>query len=125
MAFLHCHSCDWSQDDFWDFRIRRGRGYFSIKWLGLGWEYNPVSVFLSYVFGRKGYWWPRRIDFDDNCKRENGWKRRDPHSWYLIGQEFKSMRRKFKNMRWRTMEEFNKDKHAVCPNCGKQNFDVD
>lgn len=123
MAFLHCHSCDWSQDDYWDFSIRRGYGHFTV--FGFGWQYNPISCFLSYVFGRQGYWWPRRIDFDDNIAKECGWKRRDPHSWFLIVREFKRMIRKFKNQRWWTHEQFLADVDAVCPNCGKSNFDED
>lgn len=129
MAYVHCHSCHWSQDDFWDFKLKIGRygGYFDfIRWpIRVGWGYNPFSVFFSYVFGRRGYWWPRRIDHDDFCAKDNGWGRRDPHSWWLIGWAFRRMLRTLKNQRWRTFEDLKKDKDQRCPECGSDDLDID
>jgi hypothetical protein len=128
MAYLHCHSCDWSQDDYWDFRLTRKYGYLNIKWLGIGWGYNPISCFLSELFGKHGYLRPRRIKFDSYAAKEYGWKRSNPHSWFLLMYEFKRMLRKFKDMRWKTHEAFRKDSDAdkaKCPHCGAVNFDVD
>lgn len=123
MAFLHCHSCDWEQDDYWSFHFSRRSCY--IKILGIGWDYNPVSCFLSHILGRNGYWWPRRIKFDVSTAKEHGWRREDPHSWFLAWHEFKRMIRKFRSMRWWTHEAFERDTGAVCPSCGARNFDVD
>jgi len=128
MAYLHCHSCNWSQDDFWDWNvcINRSGFYTLIAWpVRIGWGYNPISVFLSYVFVRKGYWWPRRIEHDKDVARELGWKRSDPHSWWLIGWEFKRMLRKFKEQTWLTWEAFKATKEPRCPKCGQDNFNVD
>lgn len=99
MAYLHCHHCHWSQDDFWDFS-----------------------------FGRYGY--PRRIEHDKCCIQDYGWKRFDPHSWWLIWYQFKRILRKFKNQKWWTEKSFRRDhrvlKLAYCPNCGsKTDFDID
>src|ERR1700739_690240 len=44
MAYVHCHSCPWSQDDFWD------RGY------------NPLRFFFKNEFTY--YFWPRFIGGD-------------------------------------------------------------
>lgn len=128
MAYLYCHSCHWSQDDFWDFRVRVG-GYsyfYFIKWpVRVGWGYNPFSAFLSEVFGWHGYWRPRRVDYDDYCAKDNGWGRRDPHSWWLIGRSFRCMIRNLKSQRWRTYDEFKRDPDKRCPRCGSDDLDID
>ena len=118
MAYLHCHTkgCCWSQDDWWDFSFGK-----------YGWAYNPFSVFLSYVFGYKGYWFPRRIEFDSNWAKENNY-RIDPHSWWLAWREFKKIFWKFKRQKWWTEKSWKKDYKAgkaVCPDCGQVNFDID
>lgn len=129
MSFLHCHSCDFSQDDFWDFSFGK-HGYKKI--LFWYWKYNPISLFLSYVFGQSnfskcGYIIPRRIKFGHEILEDYpNWKRHDPHSWWLIGHEFKSMIRKFKYQRYWTFEEFKrKNPEYICPICGKKELDID
>ena len=118
MAFVHCHNCDWQQDDFWDFGFRK-YGYF------MKWGYNPFSLFLSYVFGRGGYWRPRRIDHDDWCAKELGWSRRDPHSWWLIWWQLKRVVRKFVTQEWWTWNEYKKDPDKYCPDCGNEGLCID
>jgi hypothetical protein len=60
---------------------------------------------------------------------ENGWKRPDPHSWFLVWEQFKEIFRRFKKQVWWTNEAFQKDHKlgiAKCPNCGrKDQFDID
>lgn len=128
MAYLHCHRCHWSQDDFWDFSFGR-HGYWTIPFTKISWGYNPFSVFLSYVFTKKGYWWPRRIMHDKYCMVENKWKRRDPHSWWLAWWEFTKIFWRFKRQMWWTECDFERDYRlgiAKCPNCGGKNeFDID
>lgn len=63
MSYLHCHSCNWGQDDFWSFKWGK-YGYWKLPVIKLGWAYNPVSCFLSHVFTKRGYWRPRRIKHD-------------------------------------------------------------
>jgi len=135
MAYLHCHNhlCDFSQDDFWDFSFGK-RGYKKI--LFWYWKYNPISCFLSYVFGQSNfskhaYIIPRRIEFDKGCMEDHGWKRIDPHSWWLICDCFKSMIRKFKAQEywtynsWRKAVEKNGGQWPCCPICGKKELDID
>jgi len=120
MAYLHCHSCDWSQDDFWSFGFHK-YGYF---WR---WGYNPISYFLSIVFSWKyGYWRPQRREFDAWLAKDLGWKRNDPHSWWLIWFHFKKMLKSFKRQKWWTWKSWQKYKDtAICPQCGDRNFDID
>lgn len=118
MAYLHCHTkgCGWSQDDFWSLR----GGYF--------WKigYNPLSVFLSYVFGYKGFWYPRRVKCDTSVIEDYGWRRSDPHSWWLIWYEFKKIFSRLKRMKWWTWKSWKKAKAtANCPECNQRNFDID
>lgn len=97
----------------------------NFKLFKIGWPYNPISCFLSHVFGRRGYIWPRRIEFDSSFIKESGWSRKDPHSWWLIKHEFGRMLRKFKTQRYRTYDDFKKDPHKVCPECGSDDLDID
>jgi len=126
MAYLHCHSCHWSQDDFWDFGLKVGRfgGYFDfVRWpVRVGWGYNPFSLFLSYV---SEYWWPRRMDHDQWFADECGWGRRDPHSWWLIWWQFRRMLRKLGDQRWRTYGDFKREPDKRCPRCGSDDLDID
>lgn len=128
MAFLHCHKCPWSQDDFWSFKIGKS-GYHRLWPTKFYMAYNPISVFLAHTFGKHGYWRPRRVHFDKYVAIENKWKRSDPHSWWLILREFKRMISKFKNQKWWTERAFQRDRRlkiAACPNCGsKEDFDID
>lgn len=119
MAYLHCHKCGWSQDDFWDFSFGKHRYFWH-------WGYNPISLFLLCVFGKKGYLKPRRIKFDSYVAKEYGWKRIDPHTWYLVWYELCRTIKKFKRQKWWTNRAFRKDKNAICPKCkSDEGFDID
>jgi hypothetical protein len=114
MAYVHCHNCDWSQDDFWDFRFWRRHSY------------NPISYFLRRVIGWKdGLWRPRRTRHDHWYAVEQKWKRDDPHSWYLVWWLLKRMCRSFKHQHWWTWTGYWTDKRKVCPSCGSPKLDVD
>lgn len=123
MAFLHCHNCNWSQDDFWDFSFGR-YGYFKI-FKNFYWKYNPISCFLSYV---SFYLKPHFIEFDISLKEERGWKSNRRHSWICIWDEFKRMLLDFWKQEWwfyNSIKEFYKRKELPCPNCGSNDLDID
>ena len=134
MAYLHCHSCDFSQDDFWDFSFGK-HGYKKI--LFWSWKYNPISCFLSYVFGQSNFSFrdafiiPRRREFGSEVIEEFGWKRTDPHSWWLIYNSFKHMIGKFKYQKYWTYKSWEKaiEKNGgdwpCCHECGKKELDID
>ncbi len=129
MAYLHCHTknCHWSQDDFWDFSFDK-YGYWKFPFIGRGWGYNPFSLFMSYIFTSRGYWYPRRIMHDKNCMEDHGWTRPDPHSWFLAWRQFKDIFWRFKRQVWWKEKDFKRDHKlgiAKCPNCGKDDFDID
>lgn len=120
MAYLHCHSCDWSQDDFWDFKIRWNKLH---KWSSRPFGYNPLSLLLedfSWLFK------PRIIKFDTHFAEDNGFKSNDIHSWAILLLHIKRRFRSLFTQKWRTYKSWMKVKDtAVCPKCGERNFDID
>lgn len=115
MAYVHCHNCDWSQDDFWSFK-----------------GYNPIRFFWKNVlWGRSGYWKPRRIEYDSSVIKEYGWKRTDPHSWWLLARAIRRIFKDFLHQKWWTYASWKKtvekngNKWPVCPKCGKPELDID
>lgn len=119
MAYLHCHSCEWSQDDFWSLR------------------YNPITKMWSDI---KWLFIPRIIELDEWVVRDSVeytgipvYKLRDDQlqprrifswNWFILEavREWKISRK----MKWWTWESWIRDKDsAVCPACGNHNFDID
>lgn len=106
MAYVHCHSCDWAQDDFWTKR------------------YNPVSWFFRETL--RSYWKPRYIEYDKWFVEELGFEGNHLHSWYMIWRDIKRFPRRLLNQHWWTNDSWNKDPDKwVCPECGKKDLDID
>ena len=105
MAYLHCHSCGWEQDDFYS-----PEGY------------NPASSLKSWMDGLCS----EKIDKPfTNCSEfihENG----NISMREVIAREFEKYAARIRNMKWITWEQWQKEREvAVCPNCGAQNLDID
>lgn len=108
MAFLHCHSCNWSQDDFYS-----PDGY------------NPASCLASWndhLCGDKA----DKIDelFTDDAEflAENG----PITTREVLAREYEKFARRIREMKWITWEHWQREKDvAVCPKCGARNFDID
>ena len=117
MAYLHCHSCDWSQDDFWEWK-------WSLKfWKSRPFGYNPLSVLFDDI---RYYIKPRHIEFDRCCAEEMGFKSSRIFSWVFLLYEIKRGIRRFRHMRWWTYRAWMKECDvAVCPCCGAKDFDID
>ena len=96
MAYLHCHNCGWSQDDFWH------EGWNPVKSVGL-WE----DKFLE-------------DDFREKVKNEEyTWQE-------FIARHFEQNAKKIRNMEYRTMDEYRKlNPERKCPKCGQQQLDID
>lgn len=100
MAFVHCHSCSWQQDDFWS------RSYNPIRWLVknilMDW-----SLYRPHVIKGDKPFWPR-------------------HSWYYILWEIWRHIRpsRYWNQKWWTYGAWkravkrNGGKWPSCPKCG-------
>lgn len=113
MAYLHCHSCDWSQDDFWHKR------------------YNPLTKIWDDI---KWLWKLRMIEFDactvkDLIKHTHVPVIRNEckvFSWsWLILEVVKEIKIVLRQ-KWWTWESWKKHKDfAICPQCGMKDFDID
>ena len=104
MAYVHCHDCDWAQDDF-----------YSID------GYNPAEYLKSW----NGLLCGEKIDnqFSDDADFlcENG-----PITLReVLAREYERFARRIRSMRWITFEQWKSDLNKVCPNCGSTNLDTD
>jgi len=119
MAYLHCHNCDWSQDDFWTFR------------------YNPITKFWDKI---KWLWKPKFIELDDwliddleKYTKIYVWKFKNSKrchkkvfSWDWLFLELVKNWRLFREQKWWTWKSWKKkSKTALCPKCKTHNFDID
>lgn len=103
MAFLHCHSCDWSQDDFWD------ETYNPMRWL-LTWEKELLTKDLDSAWTD-----------DKNAIAETGCK-----TWReILAKQLENGASRIQEMLFRTAEDFYANKHRPCPKCGDVNWDID
>jgi len=110
MAYLHCHNCNWSQDDFYD------DGYNPAKYL-LDWN--------EYLYGKR----KNRLDelFTDDSQfiKENG----NITTREVLAREYEKFANRIRNMKWITHEDFKADFKsgiAKCPKCGRSDeFDID
>ena len=112
MAYLHCHNCNWSQDDFWN----KEKGW------------NPIDSlkdFREYIFEDK-------MHFDKYAIEDMGLEpKRDEEGYYITGQEYvanqlRATANSIENMALKTNEEWKKVKDTfVCPECGSKNLDID
>ena len=117
MAYLHCHTCNWSQDDFWEW-----------EWTWRVWKfrpfgYNPISLFVDNIHA---YGVPRYIEFDISFAREHGLESPYIHSWRVLWWELKKSIRSVRDMKWWTWKSWRRHAEgAVCPQCKERNFDID
>jgi hypothetical protein len=131
MAYLHCHNCGWSQDDFWEYRFdkKAWKEFFTFKWQKRPFGYNPHSILLEDI---AEYIKPRFIIMDSHWAKENSLKSNRVHSWWFIKEGFKRFKRVRKNMLYKTQEHLSIDWDLnsldPCPKCGnidKKYFDID
>lgn len=121
MAYLHCHSCDWSQDDFWSWNWSGVKKFW--KWSYRPFGYNPFSLLLEDI---AFYAKPKIVKMDSWWAEENGFKTANIHSWRMLVRSVKLRFKGIANMKWWTWESWKKSKdNATCPGCGAQNFDID
>ena len=110
MAYLHCHKCHWSQDDFY------------------GEEYNPARYLMDWneiLFGNKRNKLDEIFTDDAEFVRENGLIT----TREVLAQEYEKFAKRIREMKWITYEDFKHDESegiAICPKCGSKNdFDID
>lgn len=106
MAFFHCHSCDWEQDDFYS-----KDGYNPVRYLEQSWLDNLFKPNLDEPF----------TDDAAFIKEHGNLSNRE-----VLAQQFEKFAKRIRTMKWVASEQWEKEKNsAVCPKCGAQNFDID
>jgi len=102
MAYLHCHSCDWSQDEFWSK------------------DYTPLkSSIVS---------WLGDLLLEDTVSTDEGPGKGvvEIESRMYVSRALVRIGMEIRNMKWKTEEDWLREREtAVCPNCGAQDFDID
>ena len=120
MAYLHCHNCGWSQDDFWT------ENYNPITFLEKNYKDDLLNKDLDKI-----------VKMDKNFFRENSWffkespeieQSKFTQRRYLIYQLSKAIK-KIEKMEYKTEDEFRaarERKEFKCPVCGSSiDWDID
>lgn len=98
MAFVHCHSCEWEQDDFYS---ENG--------------YNPAKYLAS---------WNKQLlgsDIDKQFTDDAGFIRRNGTitTREVIAREYERFAQRIRDMKWITYEQWDNDPNKwKCPKCG-------
>lgn len=104
--YVHCHSCPWSQDDFYDE------------------SYNPAKYLMDwndYLFGDRSSRLDELFSDDTEFLRENG----PLTAREVIAREYEKFARRIREMKWVTYQSFKNDPDKVCPSCGSADLDID
>lgn len=103
--YVHCHNCNWQQDDFYS-----PDGYNPANWL-LGLNKDLFGNLDEIVqCGEFAQGKPIRPDI---TKRE----------W--IARYYEQFARHIREMKWITADSFYADPDKVCPKCGSTDLDLD
>lgn len=97
MAYIHCHTCSWSQDDFYS-----PDGYNPIK---------SLSNWNDALFGPK---LDKQFSTDIMFIRKHG----AITTREVIALEYERYARNIRNMKWITWEDYKEDPNKKCPRCG-------
>jgi len=106
MAYLHCHNCDWAQDDFYH------KGFNPASFLG-HWD--------KYLFGARPDEIDRQFTNDSNFLREFG----SLTVREVIARDFEKFAQNIRKMKWITFEQWRDEPNKVCPKCGSSELDID
>ena len=108
MAYLHCHNCGWSQDDFWD------EEYNPITWLQKHMKDELLHKDLDEIFEIQKETLTGKIYMSKMTRRE------------FIANQLERAAQRIREMIYRTEEEYErKNPLHICPNCGKPALDID
>jgi len=106
MSYIHCHSCFWSQDDFYS------KGY------------NPADFLRTwneYLFGDKRNKLDTPFSDDSQFLSENG----PITAREVIARDYENFAKRIREMKWVTHDDFIRDPNKTCPACGSKNLDID
>ena len=118
MSFLHCHNCNWSQDDFWD-----PKGYNPFRHDLI--QYLTDSLFKDRIVGDLCMFLEMGVDPADIHEHEEGrgyWV----ESCLFVARELEMKANSIRNMAVKTNEDWKRVRdNFCCPECGSKNWDID
>lgn len=141
MAFVHCHECDWEQDDFWSLS-----GYNPFRWFFkydipsywkprfIGWDAyavpdSPIARKLGFIRTIEKEWTEEQdsksisIPYDrDGLPHPKTYTETQQFSWYVLFRSAKKWILRMWRQQWWTYESWRKAVDAGqggCPCCGK------
>lgn len=106
MAFLHCHNCDWEQDDFYDE------------------NYNPqesLEHWNEFLFGERKHRLDQQFTDDSEFLHRYG----PITTREVIAKEYEKFANRIRTMKWITFDDFKNDPNKTCPKCGSDKLDID
>lgn len=114
MSYLHCHACNWCQDDFWSEHgytpLRRD----TIDWLKSLLFKEKISLDTYLCIEQKI---PILVENGGICDV-------DPREF--VANELERIAKRIRNMNVKTYEEWNKvEDNWRCPKCGSNKWDID
>ena len=110
-AFLHCHNCEWGQDDFWEHG-----------------GYNPISYFRERADEWEANLFKDKVGMErdalegmgisaDQIEGEHG--EATAFGPTVVAAEIRSLADSIDKMKWRTEAEWKRGMEgATCPSCG-------
>lgn len=107
MSYLHCHTCYWSQDDFWS------KNYNPITWI----ETNYTKELLEGDLDK--------LITLDRYNEKSGSYHETLTNREFIARLLESHAKTIRKMKYRTLGEFKADDNPECPGCGERNWDID
>lgn len=123
MSFLHCHECEWSQDDFYE---KDGYNPLRQNWM----DHYADSLLEDTVditeMVREYFEWVRNRNKDT---MENIWNHfsiniceKDGDRWIMYGRDYvvwhlRNLADRFETQRWLTKEDWLNSNNRSCPNC--------
>ncbi len=109
MAYLHCHACTWSQDDFWNE------------------NYNPIKYFQNDLDNLLNGDLDQVVQIDSSWLEANGYTKEDYTVRMSILCHLDQIHKQIESMKYRTVEEYKeKNPEGICPGCGNNHcLDID
>jgi len=117
MAYIHCHSCDWEQDDFYN-----PNGYNPFRDDDVGHWKELLEAACKGETREMDVWFCQESEMPYKENEDGSAKvlAKD-----LLINEMKKLYHRIKGMEWFTMEQLQSDPNKVCPKCGSEDLDID
>ena len=119
MAFVHCHNCDWEQDDFWYKSKDTKFGYLSIS---IGGMKELVELLEAAIDDPSKH----MIDnYDSNFFKERFGTNHEVDVREFVARMLENRANRIRGMHWMTEQDYRNDPNKRCPKCNSANLDID